>query len=190
MPKKKTSTESTEEQESVEAPLSDGAAEDSIRRAPPDKNEIAALLDETATLLELDGGNPFEVRAYQNAARAIGALEGDIEALARSGQLANTPGLGKTILTRVNEALTTGHIRFHDQLAEKIPVGLRQMTRIPGLGAKRVRQINSELGVSTLDELRQAAEDGKIASISGFGAKSQENILKGIEFLKQHQDRY
>jgi DNA polymerase (family 10) len=168
-----------------------GAADEApIRRAPPDKAEIAALLDETATLLELDGGNPFEVRAYQNAARAIGALEGDIEGLARSGQLANTPGLGKTILTRVNEALATGHIRFHDELAEKIPVGLRQMTRIPGLGAKRVRQINSELGVSALEGLQQAAQEGRIASMSGFGAKSQENILKGIEFLRQHQDRF
>ena len=108
----------------------------------------------------------------------------------RSGQLANTPGLGKTILARVNEALTTGHIRFHDELAEKIPVGLRQMTRIPGLGAKRVRQLNSELGISTLQELQQAAQEGKIASVSGFGAKSQENILKGIEFLQQHQDRF
>ena len=188
MPKKKTSTEATGEDQAAES--ASASDETSIRRAPPDKNEIAALLDETATLLELDGGNPFEVRAYQNAARAIGALEGDIEALARSGQLANTPGLGKTILTRVNEALTTGHIRFHDELAEKIPVGLRQMTRIPGLGAKRVRQLNSELGISTLQELQQAAQEGKIASVSGFGAKSQENILKGIEFLQQHQDRF
>ena len=104
---------------------------------------------------------------------------------ASSGQLANTPGLGKTILARVNEALTTGHIRFHDELAEKIPVGLRQMTRIPGLGAKRVRQLNSELGISTLQELQQAAQEGKIASVSGFGAKSQENILKGLEFLAE-----
>jgi DNA polymerase (family 10) len=188
MPKKKTSTEATGDDQVAES-VSAGE-ETSIRRAPPDKNEIAALLDETATLLELDGGNPFEVRAYQNAARAIGALEGDIETLARSGQLANTPGLGKTILTRVNEALTTGHIRFHDELAEKIPVGLRQMTRIPGLGAKRVRQLNSELGISTLPELQQAAQEGKIASVSGFGAKSQENILKGIDFLQQHQDRF
>ncbi len=193
MPKKKTSTDS-KVQPSVEVTnargATDGAFEEPVRRAPPDKAEIAALLDETATLLELDGGNQFEVRAYQNAARAIGALEGDIEALARSGQLANTPGLGKTILARVNEALTTGHIRFHDELAEKIPVGVRQMTRIPGLGAKRVRQLNSELGINTLEALRQAAQEGKIASVSGFGAKSQENILKGIEFLQQHQDRF
>lgn len=188
MPKKKTSTEATSEDQAAESVSA--SDEISIRRAPPDKNEIAGLLDETATLLELDGGNPFEVRAYQNAARAVGALEGDIETLASSGQLANTPGLGKTILARVNEALTTGHIRFHDELAEKIPVGLRQMTRIPGLGAKRVRQLNSELGISTLQELQQAAQEGKIASVSGFGAKSQENILKGIEFLQQHQDRF
>src|SRR5215470_8496309 len=194
MPKKKTATETPGHEQGAPSSTADAAPEsadeNAVRRAPPDKNEIAALLDETATLLELDGGNQFEVRAYQNAARAIGALEGDIETLARSGQLANTPGLGKTILARVSEALTTGHIHFHDELAEKIPVGLRQMTRIPGLGAKRVRQLNSELGISTLQELQQAAQEGKIASVSGFGVKSQENILKGIEFLQQHQDRF
>jgi DNA polymerase (family X) len=197
MPKKKTPSESTADQQATDttAPATtQGAAiiadETPIRRAPPDKAEIAALLDETATLLELDGGNPFEVRAYQNAARAVGALEGDIEALARSGQLATVPGLGKTILTRITELLATGQMRFHDQLAEKIPVGLRQMTRIPGLGAKRVRQLNSALGVSTLEELKQAAQDGRIATISGFGEKSQEKILQGIAFLQQHQDRF
>jgi DNA polymerase (family 10) len=194
MPKKKTSIDASGEERGAQSLIADdaqaSAGENAVRRAPPDKNEIAALLDETATLLELDGGNPFEVRAYQNAARAIGAVEGDIEEQARTGRLANTPGLGKTMLARVNEALTTGHIQFHDELAKKIPVGLRQMTRIPGLGAKRVRQLNNDLGISTLQELQQAAQEGKIASVSGFGAKSQENILKGIEFLQQHQDRF
>ncbi len=155
-----------------------------------DKGRVASILDDIATLLELSGGNPFEVRAYQNAARAISAVEGDIYAVAESGQLATTPGVGKTILGRINELLDTGRIQFYEKLLREVPPGLRQMTRIPGLGAKRVRELNKTLGISTVPELREAAEAGRIVGIPGFGAKMQENILKGVTFLEQHQDRY
>ncbi len=155
-----------------------------------DKGMVAGVLDDIATLLELSGGNPFEVRAYQNAARAISALEGDIYALAESGQLARTPGMGKTILGRVTELLDTGRIQFYEQLLQEVPPGLRQMTRIPGLGAKRVRQLHAALAISTVAELRAAAEAGQIAGVPGFGEKMQEKILQGVAFLEQHQDRY
>lgn len=141
-------------------------------------------------MLELDGGNPFEVRAYQNAARAIEALEGDVAARAREGKLAGVPGLGKTILARVTELATTGRLAFHDELVARVPPGMRQMTRIPGLGAKRVRVLNEALGIATLEDLKAAGEAGRIATVPGFGAKSQENILKGIEFLARTQDRF
>lgn len=158
------------------------------RRAQPDKAEVAAVLDEIGTLLELDGGNPFEARAYQNAARALNNAEGDIGELLSSGALAKLPGMGKTLVARISEFVTTGDLPFYDELLTRVPVGLRQMTRIPGLGPKRIRQIYDALGVSTLDELKAAAESGKIASLPGFGAKSQENILKGLDFLASHQD--
>ena len=159
------------------------------RRAQPDKAEVAAILDEVGTLLELDGGNPFEARAYQNAARTLNNAEGDINELVSSGALAKLPGMGKTLVARITELVTTGTLPLYDELLERVPVGLRQMTRIPGLGPKRIRQIYESLGVSTLDDLKSAAEAGRIASLSGFGAKSQENILKGLEFLASHQDR-
>ncbi len=159
-------------------------------QAPIDKHEVAALLDQMGQLLELDGANPFEVRAYQNASRAIAGLEGDIAEMVARGELNGVPGLGKTLVGRITELVTTGHLRQYDDLLARIPPGLRQMLRIPGLGPKRIRQINQALQVTTLDELRQAAEDGRISALPGFGAKSQENILKGLVFVTEHQDRY
>jgi DNA polymerase (family 10) len=157
---------------------------------PLDKAEVADILEQVGNLLELDGGNSFEVRAYQNAARAIGMVDGDLGEMVRSGALASVPGLGKTLVARVTELVTTGHLRLYDELVAKVPPGLRQMTRIPGLGAKRVRQITQTLGITTLADLRVAAESGQIATLPGFGAKSQENILRGIEFLERHADRF
>lgn len=157
---------------------------------PLDKAQVAATLDEMAQLMELDGSSSFEVRAYQNASRAIGGLEGDINDIVARGGLAGVPGLGKTIIGRVTELVTTGHMQQYDHLLARIPEGLRQMLRIPGLGPKRIRQINQTLELTTLEELKQAAEDGKIASLPGFGSKSQENILKGIAFVAEHGSKY
>ena len=155
-----------------------------------DKSQVAAILEDVGNLLELTGGNPFETRAYQNAARTVGALEGDIAELVRSGQLTKTPGLGKTLVARITELVTTGHMELYDQLQAAVPPGLREMLRIPGLGPKRVRQIYETLHIETLADLRAAAENGQIASLPGFGEKSQEKILKGLIFLTEHQDKY
>jgi DNA polymerase (family X) len=155
-----------------------------------DKQRVAAILDSMAQLMELDGANPFEVRAYQNASRAIAGLEGELPDLVAAGQLAGVPGLGKTLIARITELVTTGHLAQYDDLLQRIPVGMREMLRIPGLGAKRIRQINQALGVDTLEGLRAAAETGTIAGLPGFGAKSQENILKGIAFVAEHSNRF
>jgi DNA polymerase (family X) len=155
-----------------------------------DKALAAAILDDVGDLLELRGGSPFESRAYHNAARTIGAVEGNLDDLVRTGALADMPGLGKTLVQRITELVTTGRMALHDELVAAVPPGLRSMLRIPGLGPKRVRQIHETLGLTTLAELREAAESNRIASLPGFGAKSQENILKGLEFLNQHMDHY
>jgi DNA polymerase (family X) len=155
-----------------------------------DKAMAASVLDDTGDLMELQGGNPFEARAYHNAARTIGALDDDLDELVASGRIASVPGLGKTLLQRVRELVTTGQMAFHQELLAKTPPGLREMLRIPGLGPKRIRQIHETLGIDTLEGLRAAATEGRIASLPGFGAKSQENILKGLDFLKEHQDHY
>jgi DNA polymerase (family 10) len=178
------------DEQAANSPVPDLAPARGGEGGRPEKAEVAAILDDVGTLLELDGGNPFEVRAYQNAARAVSALEGDIAVMVRNGMLAGVPGLGKTMVARVTELVTTGRLRLHEELLARVPAGLRQMTRIPGLGAKRVRQLHETLGITTLEELRTAAETDQVASVPGFGAKMQANILKGVEFLAQHQDRY
>lgn len=155
-----------------------------------DKAEVAAILSEIGDLLELTGGNVFEVRAYQNGARAVETLEGDIGEIVRSGRLQGVPGLGKTLIAKITELVTTGHMEFYESLAASVPPGVRDMMRVPGLGPKRVRQIYHELGVASLEDLRAAAETGRIATLPGFGAKSQEKILAGLAFLAEHQNKF
>jgi len=155
-----------------------------------DKAQVASILDEVGSLLELTGANPFETRAYQNAARAVGQLEGDIDVIVREGRLAGVPGIGKTLAARINELVATGHMALYDKLLEDVPPGLREMLRIPGLGPKRIRQIYDALGVTTMEGLRVASETGEVAKLPGFGAKSQEKILQGIAFVTEHQNKY
>lgn len=171
-------------------PRNEGAGDEGGAHQPVDKAEVAEILEQVGNLLELDGVSPFEARAYHNAARTIGMLDGDLAEMVRDGAIARVPGLGKTLVARVTELVTTGHLALYDELLAKVPPGLRQMLRISGLGPKRVRQVYEALGIDTLAALRAAAEGGEIAKLAGFGAKSQENILKGIEFLERHSDQY
>ena len=156
-----------------------------------DKNQLASLLDEVATLLELkEGSNPFEVRAYQNAARSITALDGDIEQLVREGKLKGVPGLGSTIIKRIEEVIDTGHMALYDELVATTPAIKLEMLRIQGVGPKKVNAIYDQLHVTSIAELEQACKEGKVAKLPGFGKKTQDNILQGIAFLAQHADRF
>jgi DNA polymerase (family 10) len=168
----------------------DQAGNTPVDNDPMDKARVAAILDDVGDLMELRGDNPFEARAYHNAARAVGGLDGDLAEMVGSGAIEHVPGLGKTLAKRVAELVTTGHLAIHDDLLAEIPAGLRAMLRIPGLGPKRVRQIHDTLAITTLDDLKAAAEGDRIAGLPGFGKKSQENILKGLAFLSEHLDHY
>src|SRR6266702_3123835 len=156
-----------------------------------DKNQVASLLDEIASLMELkEGSNPFEVRAYENAARAVNALDGDIEQLAREGKLKGVPGLGSTIIKRIEELINTGHMAFYDELVATTPQVKLDMMRIQGLGPKRINAIYDQLHVNSIAELEAACKEGRIAPLPGFGKKTQDKILQGIAFLAQHADRF
>ena len=156
-----------------------------------DKNQVANLLDEIASLLELkEGSNPFEVRAYQNAARAVNGLDGDIEELARQGKLKGVPGLGSTSIKRIEEAVETGHIALYDELVETTPPIKLEMMRIPGVGPKKINAIYNQLHVNSIPDLVQACEENKVADLPGFGKKTQDKILQGIAFLAQHAGRF
>lgn len=156
-----------------------------------DKNQVANLLEQVAALLELkEGSNVFEVRAYQNAARSVSSLDGDIEELAHAGKLKGTPGLGTTIIKRIEELLSTGKMPFYEELVNSTPAIKLEMLRIPGVGPKKINAIYNQLQVNSLDELVQVCHEHKVAALPGFGKKTEEKILQGIAFLSQHADRH
>jgi DNA polymerase (family 10) len=156
-----------------------------------DKNQVAQLLEGIAELLTLkEGSSVFEVRAYENAARTITSLDGDITQLAHEGKLKGLPGLGATTLKRIEEAIDTGHITFYDELRANTPPVKLEMLRIPGVGPKKINAIYEQLHVTSIPELEQACKDDRVAHLPGFGKKTQDKILQGIAFLAQHADRF
>jgi DNA polymerase (family 10) len=154
-----------------------------------DKADVARVLGQIAALLELKGENPFRVRAYQAAARAIASYPGDLQAARAAGALGVTKGIGPATLGIVEELLQTGRSRMLDELEDQIPPGLTDMLRISGLGVARVRQIHESLHVESLAELEVAARDGSLARLPRFGKRTAEKILKGIAFLRQAAGR-
>src|SRR5919202_3996148 len=154
-----------------------------------DKDRVAAILAEIGTLLELQGENPFRCQAYHNAARAIQQLEEDLATLVAQNRLTTVPGIGETLREKIATLVTTGSLPFYDELRRKTPPGLLQMLRIQGLGPKKVKALHDQLGVSDLDQLKAACEEGRVAGLRGFGGKTQQKILEGIAFLGQMGER-
>ena len=150
-----------------------------------DKKDVGRGLEEIAGFLELKGENPFRIRAYHTAARAIATLPGEVKTALSNGTLAEVKGVGPAILEIVRELVTTGRSRVLEDLRDEVPPGLVEMLQISGLGVTKVRQIHETLHVETLAELEEAARDGRLARLPRFGKKTTENILKGIEFLRQ-----
>ncbi len=155
-----------------------------------DKNQVAAILDEIGTLLELQGENPFRCNAYHNAARTIAQLETDLAALVAAGKLDEVPGIGETLKDKISALVTTGHLDFYEDLKKQIPAGMLQMLRIPGVGPKKVKTLHDTLGIDSLVKLQEACQADKVAALKGFGAKTQQKILEGIAFLGQLGDRW
>jgi DNA polymerase (family X) len=157
---------------------------------PTQNNQLANVLEQVGTLIELEEDNPFRARAYHNAARTIQNLDADIAELERTGEIERISGIGKELRGHISEWLSTGKMTLYDNLVAAIEPGLITMLQIDGLGPKRIRTLHDQLGVKTIDELAAACKDGRVASLPGFGAKSQEKILKGIEFLAQHASSF
>jgi DNA polymerase (family 10) len=154
-----------------------------------DKDQVAAVLDEIGTLLELQGENPFRCNAYHNAARAVESVAEDLATVVREGRLTSVPGVGETLRDKITTLVTTGKLPFYEDLKRKTPPGLLQMLRIQGLGPKKVKALHDQLGIDTLEQLKAACEDGRVAELRGFGAKTQKNILEGIQFLSEMGQR-
>ena len=143
--------------------------------------EIAAALRELGVLYELDGADRFRVQAYREAARTVAESPVSIEQLAADGRLTELPAIGATLAEKIGTLIETGSIPSADKLKAKFPATLVEVTRVPGLGAKTARRIYDELGVENLTQLKEAAEQGRIAGMRGLGARTEENILSALE---------
>jgi len=147
--------------------------------------EIAAALTELATLYELDGAIRYRVLAYREAARVIRQSPVSVEELARGGRITELPGIGKTLEQKILALLDTGEIPAATKLKRKFPASLIEVTRVPGVGAKTARRLYDELGVSSLDQLRVAAEQERIRELKGLGPKAEENVLAALGKLTE-----
>jgi DNA polymerase (family 10) len=145
-------------------------------------SDIARSLDKLADLIELEGGNPFRIRAYRNAARVVGELPRNVLAITAAGEdLAELPGIGKDLAEKIETLAETGHIAVLDEMERKTPPGLLALLDVPGLGPKRVRALYDGLGIRGLADLVAAAKAGKIRDLAGFGTKTEQRILQEAE---------
>jgi len=154
------------------------------------RNQIATVLHQVAVLLELNGANVFRVRSYQNVSRMLGGLTEDLGELVATGRLYEMKGIGKGLGSALTQAIGEGRwpsdwVDLHEQT----PKGLIEMLGIPGLGPKRIKLMNEELGVDSVATLKQVALEGLIAPMKGFGEKSQQRMLNGIELLARFRAR-
>jgi DNA polymerase (family 10) len=138
---------------------------------------IAQYFDELGDLYELDGAVVHRVLAYRNAAKAVRDAPVSVAALTREGRVTTLPGIGKTLEEKLVALLDTGTIPALEKLRAKFPPGLVDMTRLPGLGPKRARKLFDELGIDSLEALKQAAEQERLRDVRGFGRKFEEQVL-------------
>jgi DNA polymerase (family 10) len=150
------------------------------------KSEIAAVLEEVAALLELKGENPFKIRAYTNAARSLETFGGNISNLQDEEGLSKIPGIGKSIAEKIKELAATGSLKYLEGLRTEFPAAILELFSISGLGAKKIKALYEQLQVSSIEQLRQACETGRVAELSGFGETTQTRICKAIEERAKH----
>jgi DNA polymerase (family X) len=151
-------------------------------------DEVAALLTEYADLTSITGGDRFRIRTYERAARSVAGYPEDLDTLDSKG-LREIPNVGASLAAKIEEYLRTGAIQSLEELRAKVPAGVRRLTEIPGLGPKRAMALYTDLGIDSVDGLAAAIRDGTLADLAGFGPKSEENLLRGIELLEKAQGR-
>ncbi|QXJ19988.1 DNA polymerase/3'-5' exonuclease PolX [Actinomadura graeca] len=151
-------------------------------------DEAAALIQELADLLSITGGDAFKIRAYEKAARAVAGHPDDITGLDLAG-LRAIPSVGDAIAKKILDYTATGTIRQVEELRLQIPAGVRALTAIPTLGPKKALAVYEQLGISSVDELAAAIAEGRLAGLKGFGAKTEENILRGIGLMRDAGER-
>jgi len=150
------------------------------------RTQIAEILQQIATLLELKDENPFKIRAYANAARSLETFGGSLSNLEDEEALAKIPGIGKAIAAKIKELAATGSLKYFEELRAEFPTGILGLFSISGLGAKKIKALYDQLKISSVDELLEACEAGKVAELPGFGETTQEKICKAIAERVKH----
>ncbi len=136
-----------------------------------------------ADLLDLKGDLFFKTRAYRMAAQTIEALDDDIEKIVHQGTLESIPGIGEALAKKITELVKTGRLEYLERLKKEVPTGLIDLLGIPGLGPKKVAALYKNLGITSIQNLRNAASNGELRTLEGFGEITERNILRGIKLL-------
>ena len=154
------------------------------------KKEVAHILEEIGTILDLKAENPFKVRAYYNGARIVETLDKDLADLVKTREISEIKGIGKALAEKISTLVNEGSLPFYEELKSSIPEGLLQMLKIPGLGVKKVKVIFDKLEISNIGELEYACRENRLRDLQGFGQKSQDKVLKSIELQKKYSERF
>src|SRR5437588_4603303 len=150
------------------------------------KDEIAGVLEQIATLLELKGENPFKIRAYTNAARAIETFGANVSSFQDEEAVAEIPGIGKSLALKINELAETGSLKYFEELSAEFRPGILELFSLPGLGAKKIKALYDKLGISSIEQLQNACEQGRIAELPGFGETTQQKLCDAIARRAAH----
>src|SRR6266487_5536482 len=154
------------------------------------KSQIAEVLEEIATLLELKDENPFKIRAYANAARSLETFGGNLADLQDEEALAKIPGIGKAIAAKIKELAGTGKLKYLEELRAVFPAAILELFSISGLGAKKIKALYEKLHISSIEQLQKACEAGRVAKLPGFGETTQTKICKAIEERAKHSGSF
>ncbi len=152
-------------------------------------SEIAQIFQNIAAILEIKGENPFRVRAYQKVVRTLESLPEEVEKIYRRGELRDIPGVGEGLARKMEELFTTGKLAYYEDLKKQIPSGLIELLSLPEMGPKTVSLLYKELGIDNVRELEKAVKEHRLKDLPGMGEKTEENIRRGIEFLKKSKGR-
>ncbi len=155
-----------------------------------DKKEVARIFEEIAVLLELKAANPFRIRAYRNAVRAVLSLDEDLGKVVEEKRLTELEGIGDDLAEKITTLVKTGRLPFYEKLKKSTPAGIVEMMRVHGLGGKKIKLIHQKLKIKTIAELKKACEMGKLSKLRGFGPKTEKNILESLSHQESYQKRH
>ncbi len=161
---------------------------DALNRVPLNNRQVADVFRTIGDLLQILGESRFVILAYRNAARTIEDLNQDINAVAAAGALEDLPKIGKAIAEKIRTLLETGALPYYDDLAAQVPAGVVAMMQTPDVGPKTVQRLWKELDITSVEAMKAAAQEGRLRSLKGFGAKTEERILKSIDLIARRSD--